>query len=129
MRQKKTDCENYVTVRRPVAGPKFAGKSFFSLVKSERLGVEAALWGCIREVSGSNLLLSNAARTTCSIIDEQSAVTYRKFVNCSNVLSVRLETTARLYKARGLPKSACIYRVIRNDCRGFNNLSYTIHFR
>ena len=22
-----------------------------------------------------------------------------------------------------------IYRVIRNDCRGFNNLSYTIHFR
>jgi hypothetical protein len=22
-----------------------------------------------------------------------------------------------------------IYRVIRNDCRGFNNLSYTIHLR
>jgi hypothetical protein len=22
-----------------------------------------------------------------------------------------------------------IYRVIRNDCRGFNNLSHTIHFR
>ena len=22
-----------------------------------------------------------------------------------------------------------LYRVIRNDCRGFNNLSYTIHFR
>jgi len=22
-----------------------------------------------------------------------------------------------------------IYRVIQNDCRGFNNLSYTIHFR
>jgi len=21
------------------------------------------------------------------------------------------------------------YRVIRNDCQGFNNLSYTIHFR
>jgi len=21
-----------------------------------------------------------------------------------------------------------IYRVIQNDCRGFNNLSYTIHF-
>jgi len=21
------------------------------------------------------------------------------------------------------------YRVIRNDCRGFNNLSYTIHLR
>jgi len=24
---------------------------------------------------------------------------------------------------------ALIYRVIRNDCRGFNNLSYTIHLR
>ena len=23
----------------------------------------------------------------------------------------------------------CFYRVIRNDCRGFNNLSYTIHLR
>ena len=23
----------------------------------------------------------------------------------------------------------CLYRVIRNDCRGFNNLSYTIHLR
>ena len=23
----------------------------------------------------------------------------------------------------------CIYRVIQNDCRGFNNLSYTIHLR
>jgi len=23
----------------------------------------------------------------------------------------------------------CIYRVIKNDCRGFNNLSYTIHLR
>ena len=22
-----------------------------------------------------------------------------------------------------------IYRVIQNDCRGFNNLPYTIHFR
>jgi len=22
-----------------------------------------------------------------------------------------------------------MYRVIRNDCRGFNNLSYTIHLR
>ena len=22
-----------------------------------------------------------------------------------------------------------IYRVIKNDCRGFNNLSYTIHLR
>jgi len=22
-----------------------------------------------------------------------------------------------------------IYRVIQNDCRGFNNLSYTIHLR
>ena len=25
--------------------------------------------------------------------------------------------------------SALLYRVIRNDCRGFNNLSYTIHLR
>ena len=73
------------------------------------MGVEAALWGCIREVSGSNLLLSHAARTTCNIIDEQSAITYRKFVNCSNVLSGALETTVRLYKARGLPKSAFVY--------------------
>jgi len=24
---------------------------------------------------------------------------------------------------------SCKYRVIRNDCRGFNNLSYTIHLR
>jgi len=23
----------------------------------------------------------------------------------------------------------CIYRVIQNDCRGVNNLSYTIHLR
>ena len=23
----------------------------------------------------------------------------------------------------------CLYRVIRNDCRGFNNLSYTIQLR
>jgi len=106
MRQKKTDCENYVTVHRPVAGPKFAGKSFFSLVTSERMGVEATLWGCIREVSGSNLLLSHAAVTTCIVIDEQSAVTYRKLINCSNVLSVRLETTVGPYKARGLPKLA-----------------------
>jgi len=22
-----------------------------------------------------------------------------------------------------------VYKVIRNDCRGFNNLSYTIHLR
>jgi len=28
---------------------------------------------------------------------------------------------------RGYPTSK--YRVIRNDCRGFNNLSYTIHLR
>jgi len=70
------------------------------------MGVEAVLSGCIREVSGSNLLLSHAARTTCSINDEQSAVICRKFINFSNVLSVKLETTVRLYKARGLPKSA-----------------------
>jgi hypothetical protein len=50
-----------------VAGLKFAGKSMFSLLKSERMGVEAALSGCIREVPGSNFLLSDAARTTCSI--------------------------------------------------------------
>ena len=25
--------------------------------------------------------------------------------------------------------NATIYRVIRNDCRGFNNLSYTVHLR
>ena len=30
-----------------------------------------------------------------------------------------------------LPHSVCvkIYRVIKNVCRGFNNLSYTIHLR
>jgi hypothetical protein len=25
--------------------------------------------------------------------------------------------------------TAVLYRVIQNNCRGFNNLSYTIHFR
>jgi hypothetical protein len=25
--------------------------------------------------------------------------------------------------------SATVYRVIKNECRGFNNLSYTIHLR
>jgi len=33
---------------------------------------------------------------------------------------------------RGLPDEELYgfyYRVIQNDCRGFNNLSYTIHFR
>jgi hypothetical protein len=67
MRQKKNDCENYVTVHGPVAGPQFAGMSVFSLLKSERMGVEAAFSDCIREVSGSKFLLSHAARTACSI--------------------------------------------------------------
>jgi hypothetical protein len=109
MQQKQNDSENNVTVRRPVARPKYTGKSMFSLLKGERLGVEAALSGCIREVPVSNFLLFHAARTTCSINDKQSTVTRRKFINCSNVLSVKLETTVRLYKARGLPKSACIF--------------------
>ena len=69
-----------------MAGPKFAGKSVLSLLKSEGMGVEVALSGCIREVPGSNFLLSHAARTTCSINDEQSAVNYKKFINRSNVL-------------------------------------------
>jgi len=29
----------------------------------------------------------------------------------------------------GYIRYAPIYRVIQNDCRGFNNLSYTIHLR
>jgi len=29
----------------------------------------------------------------------------------------------------GVYEFLCIYRVIQNDCRGFNNLSYTIHLR
>ena len=30
---------------------------------------------------------------------------------------------------RHCESSVSIYRVIQNDCRGFNNLSYTIHLR
>ena len=26
-------------------------------------------------------------------------------------------------------KTTEVYRVIRNDCRGFNNLSFTVHLR
>jgi hypothetical protein len=106
---KRNDCENYVTVNRPVAGPKFTGMSLFILLKSERMGVEAALSGCIWEVSVSNLLLSHAARTTCGIDVEQSAVIYGKFINCRNGLSDKSETTVRLSEVRGLPKSACVY--------------------
>jgi hypothetical protein len=40
---KKNIFENYVTIHRPVAGPKFAGKSMFRLLTSERMGVEGAL--------------------------------------------------------------------------------------
>jgi hypothetical protein len=71
MRQKKNDCENCVKVHKSVTRPKYVGMAVFSILESERIGVEAALSGCIREVSGSNLLLSHAARTTCSINDEQ----------------------------------------------------------
>jgi len=30
-------------------------------------------------------------------------------------------------KKHGVRRRSTICRVIRNDCRGFNNLSYTIH--
>lgn len=90
-----------------MAGPQFAGMSVFSLLKSERMGVEAVLSGCIQEVSGSNLLLSHAARTTCSINESNQLSSIGNLLrNFSNVLSVKLEMTVRLYKAKGLPKSA-----------------------
>jgi len=34
---------------------------------------------------------------------------------------------ASLFVCSGNCLHTCIYRVIQNDCRGFNNLSYTIH--
>jgi len=42
--------------------------------------------------------------------------------------------TVRHFARKLIPRPTCfllhyIYRVIRNDCRGFNNLSYTIHLR
>ena len=33
------------------------------------------------------------------------------------------------WKIYVLVRVFCMYRVIQNDCRGFNNLSYTIHLR
>ena len=33
------------------------------------------------------------------------------------------------YMDVGMSVYMCSYRVIQNDCRGFNNLSYTIHLK
>ena len=43
--------------------------------------------------------------------------------DCSNPDCVMLWVTAIVQF------SSALYRVIRNECRGFNNLSYTIHLR
>jgi len=37
--------------------------------------------------------------------------------------------TGRIYLWRVQMWRSCKYRVIQNDCRGYNNLSYTIHLR
>jgi hypothetical protein len=39
------------------------------------------------------------------------------------------QITSIYYLLIALSFNARIYRFIRNDCRGFNNLSYTIHLR
>ena len=54
---------------------------------------------------------------------------YHNKVFWENQASCILHRTSYSYYCKMVYISASIYKVIRNDCQGFNNLSYTLHFR
>ena len=97
--------------------------------------LSAVLFSVVRSLTWFNKILSNRATWNEVVICNRQAV------SCSNVIA---GPTARYISE--MLGSACrrsfmhcatrnswhespFYRVIRNDCQGFNNLSYTIHLR
>ena len=53
----------------------------------------------------------------------------RNFDFVDYILKPSLSTSVFDGKQTILRSAHTVYRVIRNDCRGFNNLSHTIHLR
>ena len=70
------------------------------------------------------------------ISDDKSSTQIRikvKYCSCSNTFRLHtfshLQAVPTTYIKSYHIKLAALYRVIRKDCRGFSNLSYTIHLR
>ena len=75
---------------------------------------------------GSSWSLSSSYRSLEELCGSKKWFCFDKF---NKNMKSKIFQTVKLIPAFKLKQILLIYRVIQNDCRGFNNLSYTIHLR